>query len=134
MKLRYPKNMQTRNGDYTVVSIIDGYNSKYGESVLAVLKRKEDGKHESAAYFERDGQLFYYRAFNECGMDIVEVKPESEKLYAWDIKNSAGEWFRIDQYLTEKEASKRFPLGLGFGYVARVRGPEFVPPAESNNR
>lgn len=131
MKLRYPKNMQTRNGDYTVVSIIDGYNSKYGESVLAVLKRKEDGKHESAAYFERDGRLFFYHTFNDCGLDIVEVKPESEKLYAWDIKTSAGAWFRTDKYMTEKEVNK---CCSEFGYRACVRGPEFVPPAESNNR
>ena len=100
--------------------------------MLAVLKRKEDGKHETAAYFERDGRLFFYHTFNDCGLDIMEVKPKSEKLYAWDIKNSAGDWYRIDHYLTEKEVNERFPSAAG--YVARVRGPEFVPPAESNNR
>lgn len=133
MEIRYPKNMQTRNGEHEVVCIIDGFHSRFGETALALLKRKEDGINLTAEYFQRDdGNYYYYQSVDNDGWDIVEVQPQPEKLYAWDIKSSAGVWFRIDQYLTEKEVNKRFPSK--FGYVARVRGPEFVPPAESNTR
>lgn len=124
MEMKQPKNLQTRDGAYEVVGIIDNFKSQFGENSLVILKRKSDGVHVNSEYFFRNGAYFFYSGDDNDDMDIIPV-PE-EKLYAWDIRSAGGAWFRVYHYLTEDQVHARFPASAG--YVAIVRGPEFTPP------
>lgn len=116
------KKYQTRDGKYTAEIVGEGLTLPGGYTIHSVLTEKTTGQQITCTHVDAGRGGLQYFHDEDHKLDLIEVKPDAEKLYTWYYAERGSDaWWQSVRLYTEAQAA------IVFGNKLYRRGPEITP-------